>query len=95
MESAVGTGAGLLIGILILAVFGGIVGWLAGLIVKGSGFGLLGDIIIGIVGANIAGWFFPAIGIPIADNIIGAVAAAVAGAVVLLLLIKLIRRIAA
>jgi len=66
MEDAFGTGAGLLIGILILAVFGAIVGWLAGLIVKGSGYGLFADIIIGIVGANIAGAVFPVIGIPVA-----------------------------
>ena len=50
---------GFLIGILIMCVFGAIVGWLAGLVVKGSGFGLVGDIIIGIVGANLAGWLFP------------------------------------
>lgn len=83
---------GLLIGILILCVFGAIVGWLAGLVVKGSGYGLLGDIIIGIVGANIAGWLFPAIGIPVGSTIVSAIVAAVIGAVILLLVIKLVRR---
>ena len=90
MESAVGTGMGLIIGILILAVFGGIVGWLAGVVVKGSGYGLFAD--IGIVGANIAGWLFPALGIQIGNNIVGAIIAAVIGAVILLLAIKMIRK---
>jgi len=93
MEDAVGTGVGLLMGILILAVFGAIVGWLAGLVVKGSGFGLLGDIVIGIVGANIAGWLFPVLGIPVGQSIVGAIIAAVVGAVLLLLVIKLIRQV--
>ncbi len=84
---------GFLIGILIMCVFGAIVGWLAGLVVKGSGFGLVGDIIIGIVGANLAGWLFPAIGIPVGNTIIGAIIAAVAGAIILLLIIKLIRKV--
>jgi len=33
-----------------LAVIGGIAGWLAGLVMRGSGFGILGDIIVGIIG---------------------------------------------
>ena len=84
----------MLIGLLIMVVFGAVVGWLAGLVVKGSGFGLIGDIIIGIVGANIAGWLFPAIGLPIGNSIIGVIIASVAGAVILLLIIKLIRGMA-
>ena len=47
MEEAVGSGMGILIAVLIMVVMGGIIGWLAGLIVKGSGYGLLGDVIIG------------------------------------------------
>jgi uncharacterized membrane protein YeaQ/YmgE (transglycosylase-associated protein family) len=92
MENAVGTGMGLMIAILIMVVFGAIVGWLAGIVMKGSGYGLLGDIVIGIVGANLAGWLFPAIGIPVGSTILGAIVASVAGAVILLVVIKLIRR---
>ncbi len=77
-----------------MAVFGAIVGWLASVIVKGSGNGLLADIIIGIVGANIAGWLFPAIGIPLGTTIVGVVISSVIGAVLLLLIIKLIRKVA-
>ena len=42
MEQLIGSGTGLLIGLLIVIVIGGIVGWLAGLIVKGSGYGRFG-----------------------------------------------------
>ena len=35
---------------------GGVIGWLAGLIIRGRGFGILGDIVVGIVGAMLGGW---------------------------------------
>jgi uncharacterized membrane protein YeaQ/YmgE (transglycosylase-associated protein family) len=44
-----------LIGFLIL---GAIVGWLAGLIMKGSGFGLIWDIVLGVLGAFLGGFLF-------------------------------------
>ena len=31
-------------------IIGGIAGWLAGLVMRGSGFGILGDIIVGSIG---------------------------------------------
>ena len=36
-------------------IIGGLAGWLAGLVVRGSGFGILGDIIVGIIGGFIGG----------------------------------------
>lgn len=39
-------------------ILGLIVGWLAGLIMKGSGYGLVGDVIVGIVGAASGFWVF-------------------------------------
>jgi len=94
MEEAVGGGMGILIAVLIMVVMGGIIGWLAGLIVKGSGYGLLGDVIIGIVGANIAGFLLPALGISLGGSMVGSIIASVIGAVILLLVIRLIRRAA-
>jgi len=41
--------------ILAWTIIGGIAGWLASLVVRGTGLGLLGDIIVGIVGAFIGG----------------------------------------
>jgi uncharacterized membrane protein YeaQ/YmgE (transglycosylase-associated protein family) len=78
--------------ILIMLVVGAVAGWLAGLIVRGAGFGLIGDIIIGIVGAFIAGWLFPRLGIHLMSGIVGSILNATIGAVILLLVIRLIRR---
>jgi hypothetical protein len=36
METAVGMGEGVLVAFLILVIVGGVIGWLAGLVVKGS-----------------------------------------------------------
>ncbi len=77
--------------LIVFLIIGAIAGWLAGLIVKGYGFGLLGNIVIGIVGAFIAGFIFPAIGISIGGGIIAAIIHATIGAVVLLVLIRLVK----
>ena len=92
MEDQLGTGLGIIIGILILAVFGGIIGWLASLLVKGTGLGLLGHIIAGIVGANLGGWLFSAIGISLGNDFLTALIAAVTGAVIILLIVRFIKR---
>jgi uncharacterized membrane protein YeaQ/YmgE (transglycosylase-associated protein family) len=73
-------------------IIGAIAGWLAGLLVKGYGFGLLGNIIVGIVGAGIAGFLAPSLGLYTASTT-GNIVAAVIGAVILLLLIGLVRRV--
>ena len=78
--------------ILIWIIVGAIAGWLAGLVVRGSGFGLLGDIIVGIVGAFIAGWLFPRIGVELGSGFVRAVLDAFIGAVILLLVLRLVRR---
>lgn len=75
-----------------ICVIGGIAGWLASIVVKGTGMGLFGDIIVGIAGANITGWMFPALGINIGDEIIGVIIAATIGAILMLPAIKLIRK---
>ena len=79
--------------ILIWLLVGAIAGWLAGLIVRGGGFGLFGDILVGIVGAFIGGWLLPKLGVVLGVGIVSTIATAVIGAVVLLLIIRLIRRV--
>jgi uncharacterized membrane protein YeaQ/YmgE (transglycosylase-associated protein family) len=37
-------------------IIGAIVGWLAGLVMKGRGFGLFGNIVIGVIGALVGGY---------------------------------------
>jgi uncharacterized membrane protein YeaQ/YmgE (transglycosylase-associated protein family) len=78
--------------ILVFLIVGAIAGWLAGLIVSGFGFGLVGNIVVGIVGAFIAGYLFPAIGISLGSGLVAAIIHSTIGAVILLVLIKVIKR---
>lgn len=78
--------------LIVFLLVGAIAGWLAGLLVKGYGFGLLGNILVGIVGAFIAGWLFPQLGLSLGGGIIAAIIHAMIGAVILLLIIRLVRR---
>jgi uncharacterized membrane protein YeaQ/YmgE (transglycosylase-associated protein family) len=79
-------------GLLVILLVGLVAGWLAGKIVQGTGFGLIGDIAIGIVGAFIASWLFPKLGIHIATgSLVREIIYATLGAVILLLVIRLVR----
>ncbi|WP_438750225.1 GlsB/YeaQ/YmgE family stress response membrane protein [Pararhizobium sp. O133] len=78
--------------ILIFILIGAIAGWLAGVIVSGFGFGLLGNIVIGIIGAFIAGALFPRLGFGVGGGILWAIIHATLGAVILLVLIRIVKR---
>jgi uncharacterized membrane protein YeaQ/YmgE (transglycosylase-associated protein family) len=78
--------------LLVILFVGAVAGWLAGQIVQGTGFGLAGDIIIGIVGAFIASWLFPRLGIQFGAGIVASIIAATTGAVLLLVIVRLVRR---
>ena len=84
-----------IVAILIILAIGAAAGWLAGTLVEGAGFGLLWNIVIGIAGAFVAGWLFPTLGagLTLGGGIIGAIVAAALGAVVLLLVANLVRRL--
>ena len=77
--------------LLVIIIVGVVAGWLAGQIVRGVGFGLIGDLLIGIVGAFIGSWLLPRIGIHLGAGIIRAIINATIGAIVLLLVIRLVR----
>jgi uncharacterized membrane protein YeaQ/YmgE (transglycosylase-associated protein family) len=81
--------------LLILLLVGAVVGWLAGLIVRGYGFGLIGNIVVGIIGAFLAGWLLPRIGVSfsLGNALVTTIVYDTIGAVVLLLLIGLVRRV--
>jgi uncharacterized membrane protein YeaQ/YmgE (transglycosylase-associated protein family) len=68
-----------------------IAGWLAGQIVRGTGFGLVADLFIGIVGAFIANWLFPLLHIRLGVGIVESIISATIGAIILLVVLKLIR----
>ncbi len=80
-----------LTGILVLLFIGLVAGWLAGLIWKGGGFGLLWNLIIGVAGSFIGGFLFRLVGISF-HGIVGSIIAALAGALVLLVVVNAIRR---
>ena len=77
---------------LIWIVIGLIAGWLASAVV-GGGYGVIGDIVIGIVGAFLGGLIFRTlhIGTPF-RGLASTIFVAFIGAVVLLLLLRLMRR---
>jgi uncharacterized membrane protein YeaQ/YmgE (transglycosylase-associated protein family) len=77
---------------LIVILFVGLVaGWLAGKIVRGTGFGIIGDIIVGIAGAFIASWIFPRLGFHIGGGIVAEIIYSAIGAIILLLVVRLVR----
>ena len=80
--------------LIIWLVVGAIAGWLAGMVVKGGGYGLIGDIVVGILGGLFAGWLLPQVGIVIGSGIIAAIIDAFIGAVILLIVLRLIKRVA-
>lgn len=74
-------------------VVGLIAGVLASLVMGGTGYGIIGDIVIGIIGAFIGGWLFSTLGIATPmGGMAGTIFVAFIGAVVLLLVLRLIRR---
>jgi len=77
--------------LLLFLVIGIIAGYLAGKIMKGSGFGLIGDLIIGVIGSFIGVWVFGLLGIA-PGGIIGLLVASVAGALLLLFVIRLVKK---
>ena len=79
--------------IIIMLVVGAIAGWLAGKIVRGAGFGLIWDIVIGIIGAFIGVWLLTRLGIIPFAGFLGSIVNATIGAVVLLFIVGLIRRV--
>jgi uncharacterized membrane protein YeaQ/YmgE (transglycosylase-associated protein family) len=78
-------------GILVILFVGLIAGWLAGKIVRGTGFGLIGDILIGIGGALLASYLFPKLGIRLGSGLVSNIIYSAIGAVILLLIVRLLR----
>ncbi|MDB5657117.1 MAG: Transglycosylase-associated protein [Tardiphaga sp.] len=77
--------------LLVVIIIGIVAGWLAGQIVRGAGFGLIGDLIIGILGAFIGSWLLPKLGIHLGVGVVREIVNATIGAVLLLLVIRLVR----
>jgi uncharacterized membrane protein YeaQ/YmgE (transglycosylase-associated protein family) len=76
--------------LIVIVVVGIIAGWLAGKIVRGWGFGLIGDLLVGIIGAYIGDWLLPRLNIHFGAGIIALIVNATIGAIVLLLVLRLV-----
>jgi uncharacterized membrane protein YeaQ/YmgE (transglycosylase-associated protein family) len=80
--------------LVIFLLVGLVAGWLAGKLVRGGGYGLLGDMVIGVIGAIIGGFLLPKFGLDriVTIAILNQIVVATIGAVILLLLLRLIKR---
>jgi uncharacterized membrane protein YeaQ/YmgE (transglycosylase-associated protein family) len=80
--------------LIIFLLEGLVAGWLAGKLIRGGGFGLIGDMVIGVLGAIIGGYLLPRFGLGhlVTVPIINQIVVATIGAVILLLLLRLVRR---
>jgi len=76
--------------LLVIIVVGIVAGWLAGRVMEGSGFGLVGDLIVGLIGAFIGDWLLPRLGIHLGVGMVALIINAFVGAVVLLLILRLV-----
>ncbi len=80
-------------GIVSWIVVGLLAGWLAGLVVKGGGYGCIGDIIVGVIGALLGGWiasYFFHMGDPISGINLPSILIAFAGAVIFVVILRLV-----
>jgi uncharacterized membrane protein YeaQ/YmgE (transglycosylase-associated protein family) len=91
-ESSYSTAEEITMGFVWFIVVGFVAGLLAGLIMKGSGYGMLGDIVVGVLGALLGGGVVQALGVPFGEGLLGAVLVATFGAVLLVMILRLIRR---
>ncbi|HEV2461867.1 MAG TPA: GlsB/YeaQ/YmgE family stress response membrane protein [Ktedonobacterales bacterium] len=77
-------------GILGWIILGGLAGWLASRLVRGTGLGLIGDIVVGIVGGLIGGFIVGALGgTGVTGFNLWSFVVAVLGAILLLLIVRL------
>jgi uncharacterized membrane protein YeaQ/YmgE (transglycosylase-associated protein family) len=83
-------------GIIIWLVIGGIVGWLASIVMKRDGSqGVIMNVIVGIVGALLGGFLIsPLVGVgTINDGVsIGSILVSLVGAIILLAIVNLFKR---
>jgi uncharacterized membrane protein YeaQ/YmgE (transglycosylase-associated protein family) len=75
-------------GLIVTLIIGGVIGWLASLIMKtGAQMGIIANIVVGIIGAGLGFWLAGALGI-VAVGSVGAWIISVIGAVVLIAILK-------
>jgi uncharacterized membrane protein YeaQ/YmgE (transglycosylase-associated protein family) len=74
--------------LIVTLVIGGVIGWLASLLMKTSAqMGIIANIVVGIIGAALGFWLAGALGI-VAVGSVGAWIISIIGAVVLIAILK-------
>jgi uncharacterized membrane protein YeaQ/YmgE (transglycosylase-associated protein family) len=86
-----------MMGIIVWLIVGGVVGWLASIVMRRDGSqGIILNIVVGIVGAMLGGWLIgPLVGAPSINSgvlSIGTFLVSFLGAVILLAIVNLISR---
>ena len=77
-------------GLVLFLIVGGVIGWVASLVMgTGAQQGIIGNIVVGILGAGFGGWLAPKLGIKAKDGV-GAWCIAIGGAVLLIVILKVI-----
>jgi uncharacterized membrane protein YeaQ/YmgE (transglycosylase-associated protein family) len=77
-----------LVDIVVLVVVGGLVGWLAGHIMKTSGqMGVISNVVVGILGSGLGWWAFTVLGLS-AYGLVAHLIMQVLGAVLLIAILK-------
>ncbi|MFP4450608.1 MAG: GlsB/YeaQ/YmgE family stress response membrane protein [Rhodosalinus sp.] len=77
--------------VLAMLLTGLVAGWLAAKLVRGGGLGLIGNMAVGVAGAFLAGVMLPVLGFGTGGGVVVTVLQATLGAIVVLVLIRLIR----
>jgi uncharacterized membrane protein YeaQ/YmgE (transglycosylase-associated protein family) len=77
-------------GIFAWIVVGLIAGWATGKLMRGAGYGVIMDIVVGIVGALFGGFIMRALGFAGQGGMIYTILVAIAGAVILTWIIRMV-----
>ena len=76
--------------ILITLLIGALAGWLGSLVFRGAGFGLIGNIVIGVLGSFVGTWVLGKLGWSFGSGFWGQVFTGAAGAIVILVVVRII-----
>jgi uncharacterized membrane protein YeaQ/YmgE (transglycosylase-associated protein family) len=77
----------------VILLVGLLVGWIAAKFMTKYGMGIVGDIVVGVSGAYIGNWLAPRLGVHFGTGLMRVGLDATVGAIILLFLVRLIRRV--
>jgi len=78
-------------GLIVTLVIGGIVGWLASILMKTNAqMGIVANVLVGIVGSVLGGWFFGVLGLGVAGTL-GSWIMSIIGAAALIAILKALK----